>query len=66
MARPVKASQSALKNVQSLSCPDAQIITGAVSVMFRKRSSLSRSAASALLALADIEIDARHAVRPVE
>src|SRR6266481_5167635 len=47
--RPVKSSHPLLKKVQSLSGPDTQIITGAVSAMARKRASLSRSSSSACL-----------------
>ena len=45
--RPVNSSQVLLKKVQSLSKPETQIITGAVSAIFRNRSSLSRSASFA-------------------
>ena len=43
---PVKASHPWLKKVQSLSGPEIQIMTGAVSAMLRNRFSLSCSAAS--------------------
>ena len=49
MVRPAKSSHGLLKKVQRLSKSDIQIITGAVSAMFRKRSSLSCNAASARL-----------------
>lgn len=42
MVRPVNANACLLQNVMSLSGSETQIITGAVSAMFRKRSSLSR------------------------
>ena len=54
MVLPVNVNHPRLKKVQSLSGPETQIITGAVSAIFRKRSSLSRSAASARLALGDV------------
>src|SRR5262249_19180772 len=44
--RPVNSSQGPLKYVHSWSTPDIQIITGAVFATRRKRSSLSRRAAS--------------------
>ncbi len=44
MLRPVNSSQRLLKNVQRLSVPAIQIITGAASAMVRKRVSLSFSA----------------------
>ena len=50
----MKINTCLLQNVTLPLVSDSQIRTGALSAMLRKRSSLSRSAASALLTLADI------------
>ena len=54
MARPTKSSQRWLNQVQRLSGPLIQMSTGAAFAVVRKRSSLSRSAASARVRLGDV------------